>query len=177
MRRMMRQAGVVAALVACTGALAGCGGGLGIRLTSPAFKDGGVIPARYTCDGAGESPPLQWTGVPPYSKGLALLVGDADAPQTAPFIHWTVWNLPPSVRQLAAGRVPAGAEQGRNSYGTIGYGPPCPPPGARHHYTFMLYALGGKMHLAHHAPPSALFYEIGAEQIGSGKLTGLFTRR
>ena len=59
-----------------------------------------------------------------------------------------VYNIPGSVTQLPqgagnpGGKLPAGAAQGRNDYGVVGYGGPAPPPGDQpHHYVFMLYAL------------------------------------
>jgi phosphatidylethanolamine-binding protein (PEBP) family uncharacterized protein len=72
--------------------VAGCGGGgstvkapapaapESIRLTSPAFHDGGRIPVRFTCSGKGSPPPLSWSGVPRSARSLALLVEDPDAP-------------------------------------------------------------------------------------------------
>jgi Raf kinase inhibitor-like YbhB/YbcL family protein len=174
-RWMTEKTVLAAALAFCVCAVLGCGNGIGIHLRSPAFKDGGVIPSRYTCLGKGESPPLDWSHVPE-SEGLLLLVGDADAPPTHPFANWTVYYIPTSVRGLAAGTVPADVEQGRNSYGTVGYGPPCPPRGATHRYVFTLYAVGAKPQLLNHAPLSAVNYEIEIEQVGSGTLTGIVRR-
>ena len=33
-------------------------------IMSSAFQEGGMIPAKYTCDGQDVSPPLSWNGVP-----------------------------------------------------------------------------------------------------------------
>jgi len=97
----MRRAAVAALLVA----LAGCGGDDDaedvtttsapdrIQLESPAFTDGGKLPARFTCDGEGISPPLRWSGVPDTAKDLVLVAEDPDVP-TGAFTHWTVWKLP-----------------------------------------------------------------------------------
>ena len=35
-----------------------------MTVSSPAFREGRPIPARFTCDGDGQSPPLDWHGVP-----------------------------------------------------------------------------------------------------------------
>ena len=51
-----------------------------MELNSSAFKEGGPIPARYTCDGRDVSPPLKWGAVPAGAKFLALIADDPDAP-------------------------------------------------------------------------------------------------
>jgi Raf kinase inhibitor-like YbhB/YbcL family protein len=112
-----------------------------ISVTSPAFGDGQTIPERYTCRGAGQSPPLRWSGVPAGSSSVALVVTDPDAPRGT-FVHWVLYDLPGEDGELSAGQVPAGAQQGENSAGKSGWYPPCPPSGT-HHYVFTVYALDG----------------------------------
>ena len=76
-----------------------------LSLTSPAFAEGGEIPARYTCEGQHVSPPLAWSEPPGGTKSLALIVDDPDAPDPkAPkmtWVHWVLYNLPPTASQLA----------------------------------------------------------------------------
>src|SRR2546426_810537 len=113
-----------------------------MRLTSPAFADGHPIPAHYTCDGANVSPELRWSDVPEGTLSLALTCEDPDAPRGT-FTHWVIWNLDPTTGGIRAGEVPAGARQGRNDFGSVRYGGPCPPPGhGPHRYYFTLYAVG-----------------------------------
>jgi Raf kinase inhibitor-like YbhB/YbcL family protein len=109
-----------------------------VELTSPAFADGDLIPAEYTCDGDDVSPPLEWTAPPARTIALALCVDDPDAGRY-PFTHWLAWALPPSAGALAEGE--AGPSEGRNDFGAPGYRGPCPPPGKPHRYVFTLYAL------------------------------------
>jgi len=117
-----------------------------LTLTSPAFSDGGAIPAKYTCDGQNLSPPLAWSGVPPDAKSLVLVVDDPDAPDPAApkmtWVHWVLYNIPADARSLPEGarRLPAGTLEGLNDWGRTGYGGPCPPIG-RHRYFHKLYAL------------------------------------
>ena len=59
----------------------------GLTVASPAFERGEALPSRYTCDGAGESPPLSVGGVPDEAKSLAVVVDDPDAPGKDPFVH------------------------------------------------------------------------------------------
>lgn len=119
---------------------------MSLAITSSAFREGGAIPAEYTCEGRDVSPPLAWTGVPAGAKSLALIVDDPDAPDPrAPkttWVHWVVYNLPPSCTGLAAAAdaLPPGARQGQNDWRRTGYGGPCPPIG-RHRYFHKLYAL------------------------------------
>ena len=135
-----------AALVS-VGALA-LGAADAFQLRSDGFDPGGAIPALYTCEGDDVSPPLAWSNPPAGTKSFALIVDDPDAPDPkAPrrtWVHWVLYDLPPSARALSAGAspnaLPDGARRGRNDWDRTGYGGPCPPIG-RHRYFHRLYAL------------------------------------
>lgn len=115
-------------------------------MTSTAFAAGGGIPQHYTCEGSDLLPPLQWSGVPPQAKSLALIVDDPDAPDPAApqttWVHWVLLDVPPTAQGLPEGGkpLPAGAREGLNDWNRTRYGGPCPPIG-RHRYFFKLYAL------------------------------------
>ncbi len=119
-----------------------------IIISSPVFAANGSIPSKYTCEGADMSPPLEWFGVPPDAKTLALIVDDPDAPDPAKpqrvYVHWVVYNIPANITKLAENAaktgLPGGAIQGINDWRKQTYGGPCPPIG-RHRYFFKLYAL------------------------------------
>ena len=119
-----------------------------LTLTSSAFAHQGPIPAKYTCDGADRSPPLEWTGAPPGTRSFALIVDDPDAPDPAApkmtWVHWVLYDIPPSTTSLAEGadviRTAAGTREGTNDWKRTGYGGPCPPIG-RHRYFHKLYAV------------------------------------
>jgi hypothetical protein len=117
-----------------------------MNLASGAFAHNGAIPKKYTCDGNDSSPPLSWSGVPAQAKSLVLIVDDPDAPDPAApkmtWVHWVLYNLPPSAGGLAEGVkiLPAGTAEGTNDWQRTGYGGPCPPVG-RHRYFHKLYAL------------------------------------
>jgi len=119
-----------------------------MKIASPAFVEGGEIPRQYTCDGEDFSPALHWGGVPVGTKSLALIVDDPDAPDPAApkmtWVHWVVYNIPPSVVGLPEGAdaasLPPVTRQGLNDWKRAGWGGPCPPVG-RHRYFFKLYAL------------------------------------
>lgn len=121
---------------------------MGLALTSPAFGPGADIPTLFTCEGSDISPPLEWTGMPDGTKSLVLIVDDPDAPDPAApkmtWVHWVLYNLPPSATGLPEGvrpkDLPAGTRSGTNDWKRSGYGGPCPPVG-RHRYFHKLYAL------------------------------------
>ncbi len=111
-----------------------------MTLASSAFRNGGAIPSRFTCDGVGVPPPLTWRTSSEAGE-FVLLVIDPDAPGGT-FVHWLMYSIPPETDSLGEGQGPAGAKQGTNDFGQARYGPPCPPPGdAPHHYVFSIYAL------------------------------------
>jgi Raf kinase inhibitor-like YbhB/YbcL family protein len=120
-----------------------------LKLSSPAFTHNGSIPRQYTCDDADTAPALEWTGAPAGTKSFALIVDDPDAPDPkAPkmtYVHWVVYNLPPSTTKLpAGGALPSGTGEGTNDWKRTGYGGPCPPIG-RHRYFFKLHALDTRL--------------------------------
>ena len=127
---------------------------MALEITSSAFAPNSEIPRKYTCDGEDVSPPLQWRGVPPDAKSLALIVDDPDAPDPkAPkmtYVHWVIVDMPPSTTSLpeaASGKkMPPGAHEGVNDWKKAGFGGPCPPIG-RHRYFFKLYALDRTLNL------------------------------
>ncbi len=116
-----------------------------LSLSSTAFKGGERIPVKYTCEGQDVSPPLTWSEPPQGTQSLTLIVDDPDAPGGA-FTHWVLFNIPPDSGELpeavpTQAQLSSGALQGKNDFGKIGYGGPCPPPGRLHRYCFTLYAL------------------------------------
>ena len=116
-----------------------------LELKTTAFPPGGTIPGQFTCSGADISPFLSWNRPPSRTQSFALILDDPDAP-SGTWVHWVVYNLPASARQLPE-RVPhgnavtGGGKQGVNDFPGDGYGGPCPPPGKPHRYFFRLYAL------------------------------------
>jgi Raf kinase inhibitor-like YbhB/YbcL family protein len=73
--------------------------------------------------------------------------------------------------------MPSGVVQGRNDYGTIGYGGPCPPPGKPHRYQFRLFALKvAKLELPADASPALIGFNVRAQELGHAELTGLYGR-
>jgi Raf kinase inhibitor-like YbhB/YbcL family protein len=147
-----------------------------MRITSPAFSSGGVIPERFTCDGEDISPPLSWPHVPTGVRAFALMMEDADAPGGT-FVHWNLFDIPAGVRGTRTGQAPKGSVEGDTSFGVTGYGGPCPPKGDEpHHYAFLVYALSSKIGLKEGASPEEVRDAVGARALARGELQGLFGR-
>lgn len=146
---------------------------------SSAFPNGSTIPSAYTCAGVNQSPPLKWDGVPAGTQTFALILKDPDAPRGT-FIHWVLYNLSAGMRQLsedvARGSTITLAQQGRNGFGDLGYGGPCPPPGKLHHYHFVLYAADTTLALASGATAAGVESALRGHVLASVDLVGTFER-
>ncbi|MFC1485897.1 YbhB/YbcL family Raf kinase inhibitor-like protein [Candidatus Latescibacterota bacterium] len=147
---------------------------------SLAFLEGEMIPARYTCDGENVSPPLRWNELPEGTQSLALIVDDPDAPMGT-FVHWVIFNIPPSPANLPEnipphGRLPNGAMQGTTSFRRIGYGGPCPPSGT-HRYYFKLWALDTKLNLNEGITKQEILAAMQGHILGESQLMGKYRRR
>ncbi len=151
-----------------------------VRVTSSAFSEGNLIPALYTCEGNDVSPPLKWSGVPAETKSIALTCTDPDAPRGT-FVHWVLFNLPPSTDGLPEGvtpdTVPQGAVNGTNDFPKLGYGGPCPPRGAPHRYYFTVYALDTVLALAPGARLRDLTAAMEGHILAEGSLMGRYARK
>jgi Raf kinase inhibitor-like YbhB/YbcL family protein len=143
-------------------------------VSSPAFGHGGPIPLRYTAYGANETPPLAWSALPSGTISLALVVEDPDGGSPQPFVHWTVWNLPPG-----PGPIPqalAGAAQGKNGSGRTGWYGPHPPDAKPHHYHFELFALDTKLSLPADTDRDRLAAALNEHVLAKCELVGVFTK-
>jgi Raf kinase inhibitor-like YbhB/YbcL family protein len=152
----------------------------GFRIESAAFKQGAFIPPRFSCSGENVSPPLKWMDPPAGARSFALIVDDPDAPGGI-WTHWVVFNLPAQTRALDENapkqdKLPNGALQGLNSFESVGYGGPCPPPGKAHRYFFRLYALNTVLRLQPRAPGEDILSALKGHTLGQAQLMGLFKR-
>ena len=153
---------------------------MAFRISSPAFADGSPIPVEHTCDGENRSPRLMWSGVPDGTRSFALIMDDPDAPRGT-FTHWVLYDIGGTVRELppavpAIDRGAGGIKQGPNDFRDVGYGGPCPPPGAPHRYVFRLYALDATTGLAPGSSHKDLLAAIRGHVLAEATLTGTFAR-
>jgi phosphatidylethanolamine-binding protein (PEBP) family uncharacterized protein len=143
-------------------------------IVSPDFQDGGWLPLSSEfggpgsqgsgCSGQNMAPTLKWFNVPAGTKGFAFTINDVDAPVAGGF----------HVDKLQGhGQNPY--SEGTNSYGTIGYGGPCPPPdGQPHHYVFTVYALSVSQVSGEHITFEQLLQEIAPDVLGATSIIGKF---
>ena len=143
-------------------------------ISSPAFSHNEKIPAEYTCDGANIKPCLKINGAPGNAKSLVLIVDDPDAPMKT-WVHWLVWNIEPTIDEIPAGVLPS-AVQGMTSFGSTGYGGPCPPSGA-HRYFFKVYALDTFLGLDKSANKQELEQAMEGHILDRAELIGLYCRQ
>jgi hypothetical protein len=150
-----------------------------IQITSPAFTEGNPIPKKYTCEAEDVSPPLAWSGLPGGTKSLALIADDPDAPAGV-WVHWVIFNLPPTLAGLSEGiaKTPKveGGVQGNNDFRKIGYGGPCPPRGKPHRYFFKLYALDTLLALEAGASKADVEKAMRGHILAQGQLMGTYGR-
>lgn len=151
-----------------------------INITSPAFREGQMIPQQYACDGDNISPPLSWDGIPDGTQSLVLIMDDPDAPRGT-FIHWVLYDLPPDLDGLPENlpkdkTLAVGGEEGINSTDQLGYMGPCPPSGT-HRYFFKLYALDDKLNLPAGETKDRLLNAMVGHILGQGQLMGRYQRQ
>jgi Raf kinase inhibitor-like YbhB/YbcL family protein len=157
---------------------------LSLILTSSSFSAGGAIPREHTCEGADGAPALRWSGVPAGAKSLALIVDDPDAPDPkAPqttWVHWVLYNLPPTATDLGAGvtaaQLPPGTREGLNDWTQPGWRGPCPPIG-RHRYVFKLYALDTVLPPLQPADKAHLEKAMKGHVLAQGQLIGTYEKQ
>jgi Raf kinase inhibitor-like YbhB/YbcL family protein len=160
----------------CAPLMSGCGllgSGAGIAppdtmsLTSGQFV-GNAMPVAFTCGVTKPTtPPLSWTGAPPGTKSLALVMDDSSAPIT-PYVYWIVFDISPQTQDVLEGQLPPGARQARNSAGSIGYLPPC-PGSTGHSYRFTVYALKAPLNLPNGTSLVSAWRAIAANAIPGGR--------
>ena len=145
-----------------------------MHISSPVFENGGPIPQKYTCDGDDTNPSLLISDVHPRAKSFALIVDDPDAPGGT-WVHWAVWNIHPSVKEIPEGSVPEGGIQGRTSFGSARYGGPCPHSGV-HRYFFKLYALDIVLNIPLISTTEKLEEGMKGHIVADAKMMGTYSR-
>jgi Raf kinase inhibitor-like YbhB/YbcL family protein len=157
-----------------------------MRLTTPAFADGSVIPDKYTTPGGSTSPELEWSNTPPGTQSFVLLFHDPDVAlqkTTLDVTHWIAWNIPGTATKLDEGikegeKLPDGMIQGKNTRGTHAYmGPGAPATGPEHHYTFELFALDTKLDLGPDASRADVMKAMEGHILGKAVYEGRYHRQ
>ncbi|MBS1660921.1 MAG: YbhB/YbcL family Raf kinase inhibitor-like protein [Bacteroidetes bacterium] len=142
-----------------------------LKVTSPVFEEGGMIPIQYTCDGANISPALDIEALPPGTRSLAVIMEDVDATGDF-FTHWLAWNIPP-VKHIAEGRKME--VEGYTDFRMRKYKGPCPPYGT-HRYLFKVFALDMEISPAEDTRTD-LEGAMSRRILGFGQLMGRYKRK
>lgn len=139
------------------------------------IRAGKPIPQRFWgCEDNGVSPQLTWSGAPRATASYAITLFDPEAPTGSGFWHWAAWDLPATTTSLPTGAtLPAGAVNGTNNAGVLGYTGPCPPPGdITHHYTFTIVALDvSTLELTPDTQAAVVGFVIGQHALASATIT------
>jgi len=155
-----------------------------MRITSPAFSDGGMIADKYVMQGIGGkniSIPLKWDDTPSGIKSFALSIVDIH-PVAREWVHWLVVNIPPDVNSIPEGAsgksMPKGSYEIANSFGGMGYGGPQPPKGTGNHpYVVTLYALNvEKLPLSFNTSLSDFKKALIKKILATASITGKYGR-
>ena len=150
---------------------------MSFEISSPAFAKGGAIPSDFSCNGRDVSPAISWTEPPAGTQSFALIMDDPDAPMGT-WVHWIIFNIPASTRNLTEGtptdpQLSDGSLQGKTSAGSSGYHGPCPPSGT-HRYFFKLYALDTTLSLSANADKKELLAAMEGHILANAELMGTF---
>jgi Raf kinase inhibitor-like YbhB/YbcL family protein len=144
-----------------------------LKVTVNAIGSDGRFLKEYTCDGVNKPPIVQVSDIPSEAKSLALIMYDPDAPRGT-FIHWLLVATPEGGETTLTG---GSGVEGRNDFGQIGYGGPCPPRGhGVHRYFIMVLALDEKPELREGFSLSQLLDAVKGHVIAWGYSMGTYSR-
>ncbi|HVC57217.1 MAG TPA: YbhB/YbcL family Raf kinase inhibitor-like protein [Stellaceae bacterium] len=158
----------------------------GFSVTAADFANRATMPLAHVCvryKGANQSPALSWSGEPAGTKSFAVTMYDPDAPTGSGFWHWTVFNIPADVHELAAGAgdagskaLPAGAGEGRNDGGAAHYTGSCPPMGdPPHHYQITVFAVNvAKLPLTADASGAMVGFQLHFNTLAKAQIVATF---
>jgi Raf kinase inhibitor-like YbhB/YbcL family protein len=147
---------------------------MSLLVSSPSFKEGEMIPQRYTCEGDDVSPQLDWENIPAGTKSLALIFDDPDAP-AGTWVHWVLFDLSPDLSGLPEGTQGTGT-RGKNTSNKLEYAGPCPPRGSSHRYYFKLYALDALLGLKEGSNKADVEKAMKGHILAMGQLLGKYKR-
>ena len=151
-----------------------------LKLTSPAFQDGQLLPARFTYDGANLSPPLAWENVTEGTRELAIVCEDTDFPVRSasddhPCVHWVVYGVSPGRTSLPEGGLLGATPRGQNSFGELGYrGPEQAADLGERRLLFRIFALDTELGLPPGVTRDELFAAMEGHLLNEGLLIGVY---
>ena len=149
-----------------------------LKLTSPAVKDGEVLPVEYTGDGASASPPLAWTGVPKGTQSLVLIMHHLD-PEGKTKIYWLMYDIDPKTTSIAKNATDFGKMGVSTVHNRVEYAPPHSKGPGEKKYILTLFALSTKPDLSKAENPVTVDPVLAAMKgkiLAAADLTVIYTR-
>lgn len=148
-------------------------------VTSSAFKDGEMIPKKYSGYGENISPEINWSKPPIGTKCMAIICEDPDAP-AGTWTHWVAFNIPHKTQKLPENLpsrevIEDGTMQGLNDFKQVGYDGPRPPFGT-HRYYFNVYALDTRVNTGYRATREELLKAMEGNILAKGSLMGRYKK-
>lgn len=116
-------------------------------LTCDSLSADSMFPTRYTCDGEGISPPLNWSGYPAATRLFALVMHHVASPTDVHW-YWVVYNIPVSTHSVAENARGFGFFGNNSVNGKLEYSPPCSQGPGRKNYILTIYALSDTVYPA-----------------------------
>ncbi|MCE2506877.1 MAG: YbhB/YbcL family Raf kinase inhibitor-like protein [Nitrosopumilaceae archaeon] len=146
-----------------------------MKLESPSFKNGEVIPKKFGYKNGNISPSLTISDIPESTKSLALIMDDPDAMGAVGkvWVHWVLWNISKDVQTINENSIPEKSIEGETDFGEIGYGGPAPPD-KEHTYIFKLYALDTNLDLTKGSTKTELENSMKDHIVAETRLTGKY---
>jgi Raf kinase inhibitor-like YbhB/YbcL family protein len=141
-------------------------------ISSPAFKNGGLIPEHYSCDREHTNPPFKIDGIPAEAEMLVLIMEDSDAPDSA-FDHWIIWNL--NTRNTIEEKRIKGT-CGKDIFNSNVYVNPVTTFGF-HRYFFKLYVLDAALQLDETMDKETLLQSMRGHVIARSEIMGRYQRQ
>jgi phosphatidylethanolamine-binding protein (PEBP) family uncharacterized protein len=146
-----------------------------LTVTSAAFKPGEKLPAEFTCDGLGISPPVEWSGAPKETKCYAISLWHTAPDQEKSY--WILYNIPANMTRLQKNSKSVGIA-GINDMRRSAYEPMCSKgPGVKT-YHITVFALSRDITLPPNQPNRVNLLEaIRDITVAEGTLTFLYERQ
>jgi Raf kinase inhibitor-like YbhB/YbcL family protein len=153
---------------------------------SSSYAAGATLPQKYTCDGAGLSPMLDFKNLPVGTKSLAILGWD-DNTSAPPLSTWSAYDIPIGANKTSGsilegvphGPSVQGFKQGVNSFKQTGFSAPCPKKGGkRREYYIDFYAIDvSSLGLKPGADFAQVHAVIKKHKLEEAKLLGVYARK
>ena len=147
-------------------------------VTSPEVTTGERLPVEYTCDGAGSTLPLAWSGAPEGTVSYAVIMDHVAAPNDIHW-YWVLYNIPSDVTSLPKNVSGVGTLGNNINNGLAEYSPPCSKGPGDKTYTYTVYALSAQPQLsvpAAEVDRDTLLAAIQDITLASAELSVIFAR-